>query len=112
MDAITQFSELYAQGRDQEALPFAEEDQRLGEKDFGPNDPSTATLISFLALLHYTEGRYTEAEPLYERSLAIWEKALRPEQPDVATSLENYAALLREIGCGEEAEERKTSGSG
>ena len=45
------------------------------------------------------------AEPLYERSLAIKEKALGPDHPAVAASLQNYAALLRETGRTEEADE-------
>ncbi len=49
------------------------------------------------------QGKYAVAEPLYKRALAIWEKALGPEHPDVATALENYAALLRKAGRGEEA---------
>ena len=51
------------------------------------------------------QGKYAEAEPLYKRSLAIREKALGPEHPNVAKSLEIYAALLRETGRGNEAEE-------
>ena len=34
----------------------------------------------------------------------IREKALGPEHPRVTTSLENYAALLRKTGRGEEAD--------
>ena len=37
------------------------------------------------------------------RALAIREKVLDPEHPDVAQSLENYAALLRKTGRGNEA---------
>ena len=76
---------MYAQGRYQEALPFAEEALRLGEEEFGPNDPTTATLLNSLAVLNRAQGRYAEAEPLYQRSLAISEKGLGPEsEVDVA----------------------------
>ncbi len=37
------------------------------------------------------------------RALAIKEKALGSEHPSVAASLENYAALRRETGRGDEA---------
>ena len=45
---------------------------------------------------------------MFERALAIREKALGPDHPDVATSLENYAAMLREVGRGAEAEEMES----
>ncbi len=45
----------------------------------------------------------TKAEPLHKRVLAIREKALAPRLPLVAQSLENYAALLRKTGRGDEA---------
>ncbi len=66
---------------------------------------SSATGLNNLANLYQAQGHYAEAEPLYQRALAIWEKTLGPDHPDVATSLENYAALLRETGRGEEAKE-------
>jgi hypothetical protein len=47
--------------------------------------------------------KYAEAERLYKRAMEIFEKALWPERPEVATILENYAALLRETNCEDEA---------
>ena len=47
--------------------------------------------------------RYAEAESLNKRDLAIREKVLGPEHPGVAQSLENYAALVRKTGRGNEA---------
>ncbi len=96
-------SDLYAQGRYRDALPFAEEALRLGEQEFGPTDPTTATLLNNLALIYHAQGRYAEAEPLHKRALGIRERALGPRQPEVATSLEHYAALLRETGRSREA---------
>ena len=105
MDAYNRYEALRAQGLYAEAEPFAVEALRLGEKEFGPAHPATATLVSNLAELYRAQGRYAQAEPLYKRSLAIWEKALGPDHPDVGTSLENYAALLRQTGCSAEATE-------
>ena len=62
-----------------------------------------ATTLNNLAVLYQAQGKYADAEPLYKLALAIWEKALGPEHPHVATSLENYAALLRKTGRGNEA---------
>ncbi len=87
MEARNQFSKLYAQGRYQEALPFAEKAVRLGKQEFGPNHPITHTLLNNLAALYRNQGRYGDAEPLYKRSLVIWEKAVGPDHPQVATSL-------------------------
>ncbi len=76
----------------------------MGEQEFGPDHPTTATFLNNLAGLYQAQGRYAEAEPLYQRSLAIVEKALGPEHPHVATALENYAALLRETERENQAE--------
>ncbi len=59
--------------------------------------------LNNLAALYAAQGRYAKAEPLYQRALAIAEKALGPDHPHVATALENYAALLRKTGRGNEA---------
>ena len=84
MEAYDRFNELYAEGRYQEAIPFAKEALRLNEREFGPDDPTTGITLNNLALLYKTQGRYAEAEPLYKRALAIKEKALGPDHPDVA----------------------------
>jgi tetratricopeptide (TPR) repeat protein len=97
-EAYNTFNSLYQQGRYSEAVPYAKDALRLGEEAFGPNDPTTATILNNLAGLHIRQGKYAEAEPLYTRALAIVEKALGPEHPNVAQSLENYAGLLRETG--------------
>ncbi len=95
MEAYKRTGELYAQGRYQQALPYAEKALKLAEHELGSDHPTTATALNNLAVLYKAQGKYAEAEPLYKRALAIKEKALGPEHPHVATSLENYAALLR-----------------
>ena len=110
--AYNRFVDLYAQGRYEEAVPFAEKAVRLGEEEFGPNDPTTATLLNNLAELYRAQGRYAEAEPLYQRSLAIREKTLGPKHPDVVQSLESYAALLRETDREEKAEKMEARAKG
>ncbi len=103
MDVYKRFTELYTQGRYQQALPFAEKVLKLAEHEFGSDHPTTAKAFNNLAALYNAQGKYVDAEPLYKRALAIWEKALGPEHLNVATGLENYAALLRATGRGEEA---------
>ncbi len=103
MEAFQQGQTLYEAGRYKQAIPFYREALELGEQEFGPDHPTTATLLNNLAGLYHATGRYAEAEPLHKRALAIREKVLGPDHPDVATSLENYAALLRKPSRDDEA---------
>jgi len=104
MDAYDRSKELSAEGRYQEAIPFAKEALRLSEREFGPDDPTTGITLNNLAGLYDDQGRYAEAEPLYKRAMAIWEKALGPDHPDVATGLNNLAMLYKTQGRYGEAE--------
>ncbi len=104
MDAYNRANELSGEGSYQEAIPFAEEAQRLSEREFDPNDPTTATTLNNLALLYDDQGRYAEAEPLYKSALTINEKALDPDHPDVALDLNNLAGLYVDQGHYAEAE--------
>ncbi len=56
-DAYQRYAELYAQGRCQEALPFAEKALRLGEREFGFDHPYMATSLNNLAGLYYALDR-------------------------------------------------------
>jgi tetratricopeptide (TPR) repeat protein len=94
----------YRQGRYAEAERQWDAGLEQAER-FGREDPRLGTNLNNLAALYQVQGKYTEAELHYKRVLRIDEKALGPEHRDVATSLENYAALLRETGRGEKAEE-------
>ena len=69
--AYNRAQELSAQGRYQEAIPFAEDALRLGEQEFGPDHPTTALLLNNLAEYYRAQGHYAEAEPIFQRSLAI-----------------------------------------
>ncbi|MHC4094405.1 MAG: tetratricopeptide repeat protein, partial [Planctomycetota bacterium] len=98
MDAYNQSSELYAQGRYQEALPFAKKALGLSEEEFGPYHLGTASSLNILAALYWAQGDYAEAELLLKRALAILEKALGPAHPDVAKGLNNLGELYRAQG--------------
>ena len=104
VEAANQYVALYRQGRYEEALPFAQKAVRLGEQEFGANDPTFATLINNLAELCRNRGSYAEAEPLYQRAQAILEAALGPEHPRVARGLTNLAVLFCDQGRYAEAE--------
>jgi len=111
MEADNQANALYHQGRYGEAIPFARKALELGEREFGPDHPTTDTLLNNLAELYREQGRYAEAElllkqaePLLKRALAIDEKAMGPDHPSVATGLNNLAELYRAQGRYAEAE--------
>ena len=99
MDAYNKFNELYAQGRYEEALPFAEQALKLSEQEFGLDHPNTALILNNLAELYSAQGKYAEAERLHNRSLAILEKTLGPEHPDFAVNLDNLARLYQLGSC-------------
>ena len=64
MEAYNRYNTLDQQGRYSEAEPYAKEALRLRTEEFGPNDPTTATLLNNLALLYEAQGHYAGAEPL------------------------------------------------
>ena len=55
--------QLYAQGRYQEAIPFAKTAVRLSEREFGPDHRNTAGVVRHLALLYDVQGNYAAAAP-------------------------------------------------
>ena len=98
MQAYQQYQALNKQGRYAEAERFARKALELGEQEFGPEHPTTATLLNNLASLYRAQGRYADAEPLLKRALAIKEKALGPEHPTAAIFLNNLALLYQAQG--------------
>jgi tetratricopeptide (TPR) repeat protein len=104
MEANNRAAELYAQGRYKEAIPFARNVVKLSEEEFGPDHPTTATLLNNLAGLYLAQAMYAEAEPLYLRSLAIREKTLGPYHFHIAESVNNLAMLYGAQGIYAEAE--------
>ncbi len=104
MQAFQQYQALEKQGRYAEAERFARKALELGEQEFGPEHPTTATLLNNLAALYHAQGRYADAEPLFKRALAIDEKALGPDHFGLATDLHNLAMLYDAQGRLADAE--------
>ncbi len=102
VDAYYRAGALYAEGHYQEALPFAQEALRLSEREYGPDHPATATMLTTLAKIYHAQDKYAEAEPLFERALAIRE--VSGSYPGLARSLNNMAQLCFEQGRYAEAE--------
>jgi tetratricopeptide (TPR) repeat protein len=61
--------------------------------------------LNNLALLYDNQGKYSEAEPLYKRALHIWEQSLGSQHPNTQQVRQNYADLLRAMGCDDEAQQ-------
>ena len=59
MDAYRQGLYHYKAGRYEEAVPYWRWVLELGEREFGPDHPTTATLLNNLAGLYRNQGRYT-----------------------------------------------------
>ena len=74
------------------------------ERIAGDADPSTATALCNLAMIHYNRASYEEAEKLYLRALAIDEQSLGEDHPAVARDLNNLALLHKKRGDLEKAE--------
>ena len=83
--------------------PFYEVLTKLMEDRLGPDHPSTATSLNYLAFLYSEQGRYEEAGPLHERALEIREKVLGSDHPSTATGLNNLALFYVRQGRYEEA---------
>lgn len=104
MQAYRQGKALEKAGRYREAIPYYRRVLQFGEREFGVNHPTTATLIVNLAGLYFRQGHFDDAEPLIKRSLAIRERVHGPNHPDVSSSLNNLALLHKEQGRYGEAE--------
>lgn len=102
--AFQRYQELYIQRRYAEAEPFAADALRLGQEEFGIDDPNTAVFTNNLAIVLKALGKFAEAEPLYEAALAIQEKVLAADHPELANSLNNLAVLFKDQGKLGEAE--------
>ncbi len=70
-DAVALYKKLNAQGRYQEALPFAEITLRWSRREFGPDHPQVAMSLENYAALLRKSGRTTEADRLEARVKAI-----------------------------------------
>lgn len=92
-----QLSNLYNEGKYEEAIPIATKLLEINEKNLGPDHPNTAYSINNLALLYQVMGDYTKAEPLCLRVLKIREKALGPDHPNTARTFNNLSYILLDL---------------
>ncbi len=86
-------TELYEEGRYQEAIPIAQQALEIRETTLGESHPDVAQSLNSLAALYHAQAYYSTAEPLYRRALEIRETTLGESHPDVAQSLMGLAEL-------------------
>ena len=95
-ELFAQAGQLKQQGKPVQALPIAQEAERVAEATFGPENAYTLASINRLATIYDDLGRYSEAEPLYKRAIGIGIKTLGPESEGIGAMLNNLAALNEE----------------
>ena len=95
-ELFAQAGQLKQQGKPVQALPVAQEAERVAEATFGPENAYTLASINRLATIYDDLGRYSEAEPLYKRAITIGIKTLGPESEGIGAMLNNLAALNEE----------------
>ena len=110
MDAFRQFSDLYAQGRYQEALPFAEKALVFSKEEFGAEHPNTAIMLNNLAELYRAQGKYAEAEPLYPRRIGPAAFVSERHRYSVICSIFAVLSILVTVGSAHASPPAPTSG--
>ena len=85
METFRQGKAFHESGQYEQAIVAFRNAVAISEREFGPDDPKTASLLSWLANAYSSQDRYGEAEPLHRRALAIRETALGTEHPNVAS---------------------------
>ncbi len=71
MEAYRRGQTFYEAGKYEQAIPLWRKALELGEREFGPVHPTTATLLNTLVALYRAQGRYAEADRLDARAKEI-----------------------------------------
>jgi tetratricopeptide (TPR) repeat protein len=103
--SLTSVAALYrTQRKTAEADKCYRQALSIRRSTLGPEHPNTAAVLNELGLLYHVQEQYSEANSCFRDALAVYEKALGSTHPDVAACLDNFAALLRDVGRGPEAQ--------
>lgn len=86
-DVCCEFKEI------ERAEAFIEQQRRLIEETFGPDDDRLAPVLSRLAGVYYLLERYDDAAPLMARSLEMAEGKYGPNSPETAKHIEGLAGV-------------------
>jgi tetratricopeptide (TPR) repeat protein len=98
-------SDLFREGRFEEAIPYAEQVLEMQEKRLGKDHLDVTNSLDNLAHLYRETGHYDEAESFYKRALSIREKSVEIDHPSIALSLHHLGNLYRLLGKYTQAED-------
>lgn len=84
---------LFNQKKYEEAIQLNKEALAVAEKNFGQDDPKTASSIYNIAGIYYMQGDVAKAEPLFLRALEIKRRTLGDKHPEIAKLLNTIAGL-------------------
>ncbi len=88
-----QSGQLENAGRYSEALPVAQEAEKIAESTFGPDAAFTSASLNRVATIYDDLGRYSDAESTLKRALDIGIKTVGANHPGVASMLNNLASV-------------------
>jgi CHAT domain-containing protein/Tfp pilus assembly protein PilF len=100
----TKATQLWRQGKLDDALPLAERSLAIREKELGPEHPDVATSLFSLANIYSDKGDFPKAEEFYLHALDVRKKALGPEHVSVSAILNNLGILYKDRGDYAKAE--------
>ena len=98
------FTQLYKQGKFNEAMPIAEQALTLTQSLHPGDHLFVALSLNNLAELYRNQGRYSEAEACFKQVLEMWQRLSNGDHRGVALGLSNLAALYKDQGRYTEAE--------
>jgi tetratricopeptide (TPR) repeat protein len=87
-----------------EAIPGLQRAAAVYEAIGSPSYERLAATLSLLAEAYTQLERYADAEAAHQQHIAVVEAALGPDNINVAAALEGYAALLRRMDRGDQAD--------
>ena len=79
-----------------ESRPLLECALKISEAKHGPDHPSVATILNYLALRNWGEGNMAEAVSLSGRALGIRERHAAADRENLALALLNLSRILRD----------------
>ena len=109
-DRLTRFLETLVAEDPDNAFPFLEDAMSIWNEAFGERHPETASLRANLGYLYKRQGRFEEALTCYRAAVGIFEIQPEPDADVLATLLNNLAALYREMGRLDAAQEAALKG--
>ncbi|MCC9604987.1 CHAT domain-containing protein [Blastopirellula sp. JC732] len=103
-EAKMKMLELYAKGKYDEAIPYAEKVKESSAQLLGVDDSLYASALHNLGTLHQRIGKYPAAESFYRQTLDVRRQTLGAMHPRYAGSVNNLGGLYYLLGDYAKAE--------